>query len=463
MTILITGGTGYIGQALIRSLLNQNHRVTVLTRSVSKARAILGELPELIEWDTTTGPPPESAYETVDAVINLAGRDIAGNRWTEAEKALLYSSRVTTTKHVLAGAIKAGIKTLITASAIGYYDHRLAGDLSSESPPAGPDTPDFMSHLCQAWEAASEPPDELKTSMRRVIIRLGVVIGHDSRALLQMSRPIQWGLGASIGPGDQWMNWVHLDDVVSLFITALTNKTYTGVYNAVSPGNTQNKPFFKTLGRLLKRPVWAKIPSVLLHTALGEMATVLTRGQKVVPDRLDAGLFRYRDLNKALKDSLGIIAPNNTPRRCDRLLVRQYIPRNRHEIFLFFSDARNLERITPNFLRFKIASQSTPVIQKDTVFEYKLRVRGIPIRWVSHICVWNPESEFVDNQIKGPYAAWYHTHRFFEYQNGTIIEDEVYYAMPAIPLIASIIRPFIKRDVHSIFRHRQQVIAQLFR
>ena len=149
--------------------------------------------------------------------------------------------------------------------------------------------------------------------------------------------------------------------------------------------------------------------------------------------------------------------------QCDYLKRTQVINHPKQIVFDFFSNAKNLEHITPPFLNFKIEKQSTPSIQKNTIFDYKLKIHGIPIRWKSKITEWNPIHEFVDVQLKGPYKVWHHTHRFSEYQGGTLIEDEIYYAVSKYSFINWIVRPFIKRDVHNIFNYRKKCITSIFK
>ena len=146
-----------------------------------------------------------------------------------------------------------------------------------------------------------------------------------------------------------------------------------------------------------------------------------------------------------------------------RLKRRQWLPYRLEDVFQFFSDAHNLEQITPPWLHFKILDQSTDQIGRGTVFDYKIRIRGLPIKWRSLITQWNKGSDFVDVQIKGPYRVWHHTHRFFEYRNGTWIEDEIYYKPPVIPFISILIDAFVNRDVRVIFDYRQKTIEKIFK
>lgn len=144
------------------------------------------------------------------------------------------------------------------------------------------------------------------------------------------------------------------------------------------------------------------------------------------------------------------------------MLKRQWLPYDVEHVFEFFSDAHNLERITPVWLKFHVEKQSTAVIQDGTIFDYRLKVRGIPLHWRSLICEWRPGSQFVDVQLNGPYNLWHHTHRFFAYQGGTWIEDEIYYKTPNIPVFGILALPFVKRDVELIFVHRQKNIEKIF-
>ena len=460
MRILVTGGTGFVGRALIRELIRLNHSITVLTRQPQAVTQLYGDIVTSISWDACSGPPPASAYEDVDVIINLLGENIARKRWTDAQKKAIYDSRIVGTRHLIEGAQAhaSSVSTIISTSAVGYYDQ----DPSQQVTESDPHASSFLGSLCHDWERAvldlTEP-----TAIRCVIFRVGVVIG-DGGAINQMIGPFLWGLGGQLGNGEQWMNWIDLSDLVRLYVAGITDSSLSGVYNAVSPNNVTNRQFTSALGQRLNRMTRLSVPAIVLRIILGELSELLLLGSKVQPKRLlDHGFsFSFPTIADSLTQALHFryIPHLKKTIRCQRLMTSQFLPYSQSTVFQFFSDASNLERLTPPHVQFAITWQSTPTIQANTLFDYRLRIRGIPIFWRTLITDWEPQSSFTDTQLNGPYQVWHHTHRFYPYSTGTWIEDEIFYAPPNIPIIKWLLLPFIKRDIHSIFQFRQRTIHQ---
>ena len=463
MNILITGGTGFVGKELITQLQRQGHSLTLLTRSPIKNATKLGDWHSYVYWDALKNEPPKKAYEGIDAIINLLGEGVAEKRWSTAQKQKIRDTRLIGTRHLVSGAIKHAktLKTFISASAIGYYEHSEPGDKTEASPSANT----FMGKLCFDWETEAKKITAL-SQVREIRLRIGVVLGNGG-ALDKLKLPVNLGLGGTIGSGKQWMNWIHITDLCRLISLALDSSKFQGPYNAVSPKNCTNKSFIKTLGRCLKRPTFFWVPSIMFKLLLGEMSTIILQGQRVQPKALENTGFKFINdsLKSALETSLNLqyIPHLKKTVKCQKFQAAQWIDESPEKVFKFFSDAKNLEKITPKTLSFKIESQSTKTIEEGTVFNYKLKLHGIPIRWTSLITDWNPISSFVDTQLKGPYRVWHHTHRFIPFNNGTLTEDEVYYAPPNIPLSNCIANFFIKRDVSKIFEHRKTSIVDLLK
>jgi len=464
MKILVTGGSGFIGKNLILKLLKAGHSLTLLSRNPDKLSRRYGSIVTTVQWDALSGPPPAKAFDGIEAVINLMGEGVAEKRWTEAQKKKIKDTRVKGTTHLIQGALQhaPNLKTFISSSAIGIYNHTTTAKLDEDANLGS----DFLSQVCIEWEAALEPIKKLNT-IRTCVIRTGVVLGHDGGALKKLITPFSFGLGGKVGSGKQWMNWIHIHDLTNLFLTTLEDEQYTGVYNAVSPENATNSEFTKILGHVLRRPTFFTIPALPLKILLGDFSRELLVGQCVIPKRLEqtSFSFTYASLRSALEEAVGVkhFEHLNKRVRYERLHVVQYLNHSPEHVFDFFSEARNLEQITPSFLHFRILSQSTASIEKGSLINYKLRVRGIPIRWQTLISDWNPISSFVDVQLKGPYQLWHHTHRFTPYNEGTLIEDEVYYALPNIPIISACAKWFVKKDIHSIFEFRTSRITTLFK
>lgn len=292
---LITGGSGFIGSALCRSLVADGHRVTVLTRDVERARGRVPEAVFLIDrLDFAEG---------VDAVVNLAGENLAGGRWTVARKHEFLGSRIGTTKRLLDWIDRQehAPTVMVSGSAIGWYGPRGDEELDEEDDPGN----DFSAHLCRDWEAEAIKAEALGVRVCRV--RTGIVLGADGGALRQMLLPFRIGVGGRMGSGRQWMSWIAREDIVALIRWLIDNASARGAYNGTAPTPVTNAEFARTLGAALHRPALLPTPAFALKLLFGEMADLLLTGQRVVPTRATAQgfKFKYPDLASALSAILG--------------------------------------------------------------------------------------------------------------------------------------------------------------
>jgi uncharacterized protein (TIGR01777 family) len=288
---------------LVARLLERGDEVLVLSRRPEQARRVLGASPnlKLLEYDPYQPQAWASALEGYEAVVNLAGEPLASSRWTEAKKREIRRSRVETTQALVQALASLGQKpqVLISSSAVGYYGSRPEGEPLTEADPPGQG---FLAEVCQAWEAAARPAEEL--GIRLAILRTGIVLGPDGGALAQMLAPFQFFLGGPIGSGKQWVSWIHRDDWVSLVCFLLQQGS--GVFNATAPNPVQMEEFCRTLGQVLARPSWLPVPAPALELLLGEAAQVVLTGQKVIPQAaLQLGFtFQYPHLKEALRQLL---------------------------------------------------------------------------------------------------------------------------------------------------------------
>lgn len=303
MRIAITGGSGFIGRRLVARLLEQGDQVLVLTRRLEQARRILGESPnlKLLPYDPYQPQAWAAALEGYEGIVNLAGEPLASSRWTETKKKEIRRSRVETTQALVQALTSLNQKpqVMISSSAVGYYGSHPAGEpLTETDPPAQ----DFLAEVCQAWEAAARPVEEL--GIRLAILRTGIVLGPDGGALGQMLAPFQFFIGGTIGSGKQWLSWIHREDWVSLVCFLLEQGS--GVFNATAPNPVQMEEFCRTLGQVLGRPSWLPVPELALELLLGEAAQVVLTGQKVIPQAaLQMGFtFQYPQLKEALRQIL---------------------------------------------------------------------------------------------------------------------------------------------------------------
>jgi len=299
MRIVVTGATGFIGQSLVGRLAAEGHQVHILIR---KPRAGLPpQIPYSI-WDAQQNDPPAAALEGAEAVIHLAGEPIA-QRWNEAVKRSIRTSRVGGTQRLISALSQLGTypRVFIAGSAIGYYGSR-GDEVLTETSTLGQG---FLAEICEEWESAANLG--LALNMRVVRLRTGMVLGKEDGALARMLPAFRAGAGGRIGSGEQWMSWIHLHDMVSMIIAALTNEKFTGAVNAVAPGPVRNLEFTHALAGELRRPAIFPAPMFLLRLLFGEMAeSVLEASQRVMPVVAEkSGFdFRYTELGPALRDLL---------------------------------------------------------------------------------------------------------------------------------------------------------------
>jgi uncharacterized protein (TIGR01777 family) len=293
--VLVTGGTGFIGEVLVNQLLDAGHTVSVLARDPLKAAYLFDGRARCLRSLSKLG-----YNETFDVVINLAGAPVAGPRWSAKRQAQLIASRVNTTETLISWLKNARRKPAlwVQASAIGFYGVRDASESLDERASKGDG---FMAQLCAKWEAAAQPAIEF--GVRQVVLRLGVVFGPGG-ALLPLLIPFRLGFGGRMGDGQQIMSWVHRDDVIQVIARAFADDNLSGTYNLVAPDAVSQAVFAERVGKVLKRPVWFHIPATPVRALAGEMAQLFFDGQRVVPRRLtEAGYtFRYPTLDAALRD-----------------------------------------------------------------------------------------------------------------------------------------------------------------
>jgi len=277
------------------------HQVTVLTRDVERARAQLPQSVACVRWDGETLGDWVEALEGADALVNLAGENIA-QRWTAAVKERLRRSRVQPARLLVQALsrLRQPPAVLLQASAIGIYDQNPALEVDESSPPGR----GFLAELCVEWESAVRPAGSL--GIRLCWMRLGIVLGVGGGALAKMLTPFRLGIGGPIGSGRQWLSWIHTEDVVEAAHLLMEQPHLSGVFNFTAPSPVTMDEFAHTLSKVLRRPAWLRVPAFAPKILFGEMAETLLQGSRVLPRRLlEAGYaFRYPELESALRAAL---------------------------------------------------------------------------------------------------------------------------------------------------------------
>jgi uncharacterized protein (TIGR01777 family) len=299
MNITLTGATGLIGVRLVRALRERGDDVTVLSRRPEGAAARLGV--EAVGWDPQAGPAPEPALAGRDAVVHLAGEPVA-QRWNADVKRRIHDSREIGTRNLVAGieALAERPRVLVSSSAVGYYGKHGDEPVPESTPPGD----DFLATVCVAWEREALRAQEL--GLRVAIIRTGVVLDAHGGALAKMLLPFRLGVGGPVAGGDQYMPWIHVDDLVGLYLAALDGDDWSGPLNGTAPEPVTNAAFSKALGRALHRPSFAPVPGFAVKLLYGDMSEIVTEGQRAVPERPQALGFAYAhpDLDEALRSAL---------------------------------------------------------------------------------------------------------------------------------------------------------------
>lgn len=299
MKIVISGGTGLIGRAFIQSRLNDGDEIIVLSRT--QKNGLAGNI-HYINWDAKTLGDWISAIDGADVIVNLAGENIGKKRWSAAQKEKILSSRVDASKLLVKAVEKSAKKPalFIQASAIGIYGTDLHKSFDENSQNGS----DYLASVGEAWEKAVQ--GLAIPGVRTVVTRFGVVLDKNEGALPRMVLPFRLFSGGPLGSGQQWISWVHLDDVIGALNYIIENKGLSGVFNITSPKPLRNAEFGKQLAMVLNRPYWFPVPGFMLRMVLGEMSTLVLDGQKVEPKRLlDAGyVVKYADLMPAISDIL---------------------------------------------------------------------------------------------------------------------------------------------------------------
>jgi len=296
MKIFITGGSGFVGTRLIHDLIDRGHRVIAVGTS-SAHKNPPNENFRYISADTTLKGPWQDALEDIDAIINLAGRNIF-KLWSDTYKNQIYNSRILTTRNLVEAVPESKGIILCSTSGAGYYGNRADEVLMEDASPGN----DFLAKVCIDWEKEAFLAE--KKGVRVAAMRFGVVLDKNGGALAKMIPAFKSFAGGPLGTGLQWFPWIHMNDLISAINFILETKKIKGPVNFCAPNPIRNRDFGKSLGNVLKRPSFMKVPSFMIRLVVGEMGTLLLSSQKVIPHTLlrHGFKFQYPDIDSALGD-----------------------------------------------------------------------------------------------------------------------------------------------------------------
>lgn len=437
--VALTGATGFIGQALMRELSARGYSVLALSHD-SASHTFLGSDPE--------------ALAQIDAVIHLAGESIDG-RWSAEKKRRIYDSRILGTRALIASLAASRLKprVFVCASACGFYGAR-GDEILTEASRCGDD---FLARVVSDWEREAYAAAQL--GIRTVTLRSGIVLG-DGGALAKMAAAFRFGLGGPFGSGKQFVPWIHLDDIVALYIAAIETPNLSGPINAVAPDYATSSRFALALGHALARPAYIPAPAFALRAVLGEFAETILASQIVLPTIAQDAGFRWVHPNLEAAMIASVAAGSSRTSTVRRFEATQLIPTPIEKLFAFFSEAQHLESMTPPRLQFALRA-FPPAMQRGATIAYRLRLHGIPIEWKTLISGWEPPYRFVDVQLHGPYTFWRHQHTFTPTRDGVVMRDTVDYVLALAPL-GNVVAPLVDAEVRAIFDYRRTAIAKRF-
>lgn len=301
--IIITGATGSIGRRLVQKLTAKGDEVTVFTRNPENSQKKIPIAAKHVKWEYERLNEWMNELNGIDAVVHLAGANLGAKRWNEEYKKLAYESRVVSMRNIVKAIsqVESKPKVLISASAVGIYGNRY-DELLNEKSFLGND---FLANLCRDWENEAQPVEQF--GVRRVSIRTGLVLTKDEGVLKQLYLPFKLFIGGPLAGGKQWFPWIHIDDIVGIYLHAINNESVKGAVNAASPGIVRMKEFAKIFGKILNRPSVFPIPKFVMKIVAGEVADYAIMSQRVSVDKIiSAGYkFKFENLEDTLRDLVG--------------------------------------------------------------------------------------------------------------------------------------------------------------
>jgi len=475
-SVLLIGATGFIGRYLVSYMKGKGCSVIAGVRDVTSAPQQLGQDVKVIDINGDTDLIVET-LEEVETVINLAGRQLAGVRWTKKRKAEFGESRIGLNKKIVKciSLCEKPPTTFLTASAVGVYGDSGRKEISEQ----GPDGTGYLADMCRQWEDAAN--EGIKSNVRVISLRLGIVLNREGGMLNQLTLPFEMGVGSYIGDGKQIVPWIHLKDVLRMIDYVISNREISGPVNCTAPNPITAKFFAETLKRNTAAKLLLPLPKIVLKILFGEGAGVLTNSQNAIPKKaLDTGFhFTYEDINSALQsefddhsvdvqkvnlqtDELAPHSEKTITSAQYRLKTQATLNVSTEKAFKFFHSPANLGLCTPPWLKFSVL-ESSPEMGKDSMYVYQIKLGPIPLKWTTRIIEWTPDDGFIDLQENGPYKLWVHKHQMKRITSSwTEMEDTVHYSLPFGPIGKLAHNLIIKKVLKRIFSYRNEIIKLRF-
>lgn len=455
MRILITGATGLIGKELGKRLVTNGHEIVVVSRNPRRAELEVPFPARFFAWKGASEEFPLESLKDVDVIVNLAGEPIAPGRWTQEKKQRIRDSRVQGTRRIVEALSRLEFRprALIQASAIGIYGDRDDDVLTEASAPGE----GFLADVVKDWEAEARAAEKL--GMRLAIVRTAMVLSTRGGALTKLLPLFAKGLGGQFASGRQWMSWIHIEDIVRIYTYCMEYESASGVFNASAPEPVHNDRFSLLLARALGRSPFLPVPDTALKLALGEAATAVLWSERVIPERLSSvGFqFKYPQLEAAFHN---LCEPFRGG--WQEIVSEQWIAKKPEDVFAFYADESNLEKLMPPSFDFHVLGKSTPSLQEGTLVDFRHKLYGIPMHGQVRIREWEPGRRFVDEQVKGPFKAWLHSHEVWPMADGTLLRDKVRYQVP-VGWLGNILGGWkVENDIKAIFEFRRKRISEIF-
>jgi len=300
--VLIAGGSGLIGNHLAKKLLEKHYHISILTRKKNKDSVF-----EQFTWDINKGYIQDEAFDRVDYLINLAGTGIADARWTKQQKQKISDSRLVSSGLLFEYIrnLKHKPKAYISASAVGYYGSTTSEHIFNETERAGDD---FLADVCKKWEEASFKFESI--GVRTVVLRTGVVFDKTQGAFPKMTQSLKYGFVAGVGSGKQYIPWIHIDDLISMYHYSIENEKIRGIYNAVSPEHCTQDELTKKIKIITKKIKFPNLPGILLKVFFGEMSSILLNGSRITSGKITKTGFKFK--YEKIEDALNVLLKRNT-------------------------------------------------------------------------------------------------------------------------------------------------------